>query len=452
MFDLAVIGTGPGGYPAAIRAAQLGLRVVAIEKAAVFGGTCLNVGCIPSKSLLHFTELVLESQGPIFTAGNINFAQLNAHKEKAIALLGHSVQSLLQKNKVETVIGEAKLVNATRIVVNGKEIQAKNILLATGSEPIPLPFLPFDEKSILSSTGALALKQVPQSMIVVGAGVIGVEMASVFARLGTQVTVVELLPAVCSGLDSELSRELLKALENQEIKFLLSTKVVSGNIEEQSVTLQLQNEQVFDCSADVVLVAIGRRPSSQQLNLEKIGVTTLPGGFIQVDSSFRTSVPTVYAIGDLIQGPMLAHRASAEGVAVAEGLAGYPAPPVDYMALPNVIYTSPEAATCGLTEEEVKALKMPYKAKVAPLRGNPRAIATDTTVGFVKVIADEITGVLLGIHILSPHASELIAFGMLALSKKMKVADIADLPFPHPTFSESIKEACLQIADRAIHR
>jgi dihydrolipoamide dehydrogenase len=450
-YDLAVIGAGPGGYLAALYANQLGLKVVCIEKGTV-GGTCLHVGCIPSKTLLHFTDLyaqLLENRTFIPTStATVDFAALQAHKQKVIGSLSSAVSYLFSKNGVDLVTGKATLTSAHTIQVEGfgKEISAKNILLATGSLPIELPFLPFDEKKILSSTGALNLAAVPSSMLVVGAGVIGVELASVYARLGTKVRCVELLPTVCAGLDAALSQGLLQALKKQKIEFLLSTQVMSGKVSDKGVTLELkgQDGERASCTSDVVLVAIGRRSATKELGLEAAGVKVEKNGSIQVDGSFRTSVPSIYAIGDLIEGSMLAHRATEEGIAVCELLAGKKAA-IEYMSLPNVIYTFPECATVGLTEEEVKKSGRPYKTATAYLKGNPRALASGYQEGFAKVIADAKTELLLGLHILSPQASEMISIGMVAISKKMKASELAFLPFPHPTLSECIKEACLQI-------
>ena len=454
-YDLAVIGAGPGGYPAAIYASKLGLKVVCIEKGSV-GGTCLNVGCIPSKTLLHFTDLfaqLVENEAIVKAQGAaIDFTALQTHKQKVIANLSASVAHLLSKNDVDFVAGKATLTSAHTIQVDDREITAKNILLATGSAPIALPFLPFDEKRVLSSTGALHLSAVPTSMVVVGAGVIGVELASVFQRLGTKVSCVELQPAVCSGLDLALSHGLLQALKKQKIEFLLSTQVVSGKVSDKEVSLELKGAsgEKIDCTSDVVLVAIGRRPATMDLGLEAVGVKIQKNDSIQVDGSFQTTVDSIYAIGDLIEGPMLAHRATEEGIAVCDLLAGKKTR-IDYMSLPNVIYTFPECATVGLTEEEVKKTERPYKVATAYLKGNPRAFACGYQEGFVKVIADGKTDALVGMHILSPQASEMIAIGMVAISQKMKVGELALLPFPHPTLSEAIKEACLQIEKRAIH-
>ena len=454
-YDLAVVGAGPGGYPAAIYASKLGLKVVCIEKGSV-GGTCLHVGCIPSKTLLHFTDLfaqLAENEALIRAPGaTVDFTVLQAHKQKVIANLSSSVAHLLSKNGIDFIAGKATLTSAHTIQVDGREITTKNILLATGSAPIALPFLPFDEKRVLSSTGALHLTTVPTSMVVVGAGVIGVELASVYERMGTKVSCVELLPTVCSGLDLALSHGLLQALKKQKIEFLLSTQVISGKVSEKGVSLELRREngEKIERTSDVVLVAIGRRPATVDLGLEAVGVKIQKNGSVQVDGSFRTSVDSIYAIGDLIEGLMLAHRATEEGIAVCDLLAGKKTR-IDYMSLPNVIYTFPECATVGLTEEEVKKTERPYKVATAYLKGNPRALASGYQEGFVKVIADGKTDALLGMHILSPQASEMIAIGMVALSQKMRVGELAFLPFPHPTLSEAIKEACLQIEKKAIH-
>lgn len=439
-YDLIVIGSGPGGYPAALRAAELGMSVAVIEKEPAFGGTCLNMGCIPSKTLLYYTEIYSHT---LFGAEKepFDFEKLMRHKEGVVKSLGDAIKAQFLRHKVVTIQGKAALTSQHTVRVNDQEIEATNIILATGSESIALPFLPFDEERVLSSTGILSLKKAPSTLVVIGAGVIGVELASVYARLGTKVTMIELLPEICAGIDSDIGHALLRALRDQGIEILLSKKVLGAKKGPNGITIELEGDSF---QSEVALVSVGRRPASQGLNLEGVGIETLAPGHVVVDGNFRTKIPSIFAIGDLITGPMLAHRASIEGEAVVEYIAGKEMV-VEYMTIPNVIYTSPEAAMVGYTEEEIKKTGRKYKVAKAHLRGNPKAYLTGAVNGLVKLIIDDVTGVLLGMHILSPHASELICVGMVAISQKMKAADLARLPFPHPTLSEAIKEASIAI-------
>jgi len=441
-FDLLVIGAGPGGYPAAVTAAEAGLKVAIVDKSGALGGTCLSVGCIPSKTLLHFTERYAEMSHKPFTTGTLNFQELQQHREKVIQDLQKSLTGLFKQLKIAVYHGEAEFVSETQVQVGGELLEAGKIVLATGSEPISLPFLPIDEQQILSSTGALSLGEPPKSMAVIGAGVIGVELASVFQRLGTKVQVVELLPTVCTGIDHDLSRALQKSLTAQGLEFFLSTALHKAEKLDGKVQLFLKQADGKESmiTADKVLVAVGRRPNSKIKGLDKAGITVLPSGHIMVDQKLQTTSAHVYAIGDLIQGPMLAHRAEAEGRALGAFFGGAPFEEVNYFALPSVIYTYPEVASVGLTEAEVKAFERPYKATKSSFQANPRAIASGTNEGFVKMIWDIQTRTLLGAHIIGPCASELIAIGMMAIAKKMTAKDIATLPFAHPTLSEAIKD------------
>lgn len=434
-FDVVVIGSGPGGYVAAIRAAQLGLKTACIEKNKTLGGTCLNVGCIPSKVLLHDSE---ESS---------DFAKMMERKTKVVSGFTSGIGSLFQKNKVEWIQGTGSLTTPHTIDVGGKSIEAKQIILATGSEPIALPFLPFDEKKILSSTGALALTSVPKKMVVVGAGVIGVELGSVYQRLGTDVVFIEFFDRICPAFDHSLSKALLKSLKSQGMIFHLSHKVMKA----QGTTLHCQGPAgEVEFTGDVVLVAVGRRPYSGGLGLEKVGIQKDSKGFVIIDASFRTSQPHIFAIGDLVEGPMLAHKASEEGIAVAELIAGH-RPMVNYMAIPNVIYTHPEVASVGLTEEEVKEKKLSYKVSQFPFKANSRARCVNDEEGFIKMIAEQKTHRILGVHIIGPSASELIAQAALAIQFKATADQLAETCFAHPTLSEALKEATLGLFKAPIH-
>ena len=458
-FDVAVIGSGPGGYVAAIRAAQLGFKTACIEKDKPLGGTCLNVGCIPSKALLHSTELYqslkTEAKNNGIEVGNVsfNFKQMMARKTKIVTSFNAGIEGLFQKNKITRFQGLASLKNPTTIVVSNQEITARNIILATGSEPIALPFLPFDERKILSSTGALALEQVPQKMIVVGAGIIGVEIGSVYSRLGAQVVFVEFLDRICPTLDESLSKELQKLLQAQGMQFNLSSKVTAAQVNDKQITLKvtMSDQSLQEMGSDVVLVSIGRKPYTQGLGLDKAGVAVNEKGFVKIDAFFRTNLPNVFAIGDIVDGPMLAHKASEEGVAVAEMIAGHH-PKIEYAAIPNVVYTHPEVASVGMTEAEAKNAGIAIKIGTFAFKANSRARCTDEEDGFVKMIAEEKKGTIVGVHIIGAHASELIAEAALAIQKRMTAEEIASLPHAHPTLAESLKEAALAVDKRAIHK
>lgn len=460
-YDIAIIGAGPGGYVAAIRAAQLGFKTICIDKRSALGGTCLNVGCIPSKALLQSTELLShlkregEEHGIEYQLIGLNFSQMMERKKKIVQGLVDGIAGLFKRHKVTFLQGHAEFIDAHHLKVAQKEnlqdIEAKYILIATGSEPIALPDLPFDERHIVSSTGALSLTHMPQRLIVVGGGVIGVELASVYQRLGSQVTIIEMLDHICPAMDAALSKQLLQTLKKQGMEFMLSSRVVTAVIQPDEVILTVDHEGVLrNKSADVVLVAVGRRPYTEGLQLERVGVRKNAGGFIEVDQAFRTAQPHIFAIGDAIDGAMLAHRASAEAVVVINALKGE-ALPVHYLAIPNVIYTYPEVASVGLTEQEALQAGLNLEKGISYFRGNPRARCSGETEGFVKVIGDKYSGQLVGMHIIGPHASELITEGMLAIQKKATLQDLADAPQAHPTLSEAIKEAALEALGRPIH-
>lgn len=456
-FDLIVIGSGPGGYVAAIRAAQLGLKTACIEKSPYLGGTCLNIGCIPSKALLYSTELYAKLQSEYALHGikvkgaEVDFATMMARKVGIVSVFQRGIVGLFKKNQITPFFGIGQLLSSTTVSVEGDLLSSKNILLATGSEPISLPFLPVDEERIVTSTGALSLTHIPKHLVVIGAGAIGVELGSVYKRLGSQVTFVEFLDRVCPTLDLYLSKSFQRILEKQGLAFRLGAKVKSVQYTPVSVTLFYEREgKEESIEGDVILVSIGRRPFTQNLGLEKLGIIPNAKGFIPINGRFQTIVPSIYAIGDLVDGPMLAHKASEEGIAVAEIIAGLH-PTIQYMAIPNVIYTSPEVATVGLTEEETKQLGLQIKVGLFPFKTNSRAKCTGEEEGFVKVIAEAQSDRLLGVHILGAHASELIAEAVLAMQKKLTALELAQTPHAHPTLSEALKEAALAVHKRAIH-
>lgn len=461
-FDVVVIGSGPGGYVAAIRAAQLGLKTACVEKNPALGGTCLNVGCIPSKALLHSTEvywtllhggkeLGVEAQG--ITA---DFKQMMMRKKKIVVSFNEGIDYLFKKNKITRYTGTGSLASPSTITVtNGaskQEITARHIILATGSEPARLPFLPFDEKRIVSSTGALSLEKVPKKMIVVGAGVIGVEMGSVYSRLGSQVVFVEFLDRICPAFDEAVSKALQQTLTAQGMAFYLSSRVTGAQLTEAKIALNVAmgDKPPTDMEADVILVCVGRKPYTEGLGLEKVGIAAGPKGFIPIDEQFRTSQPHIFAIGDIVDGPMLAHKASEEGVAVAEIIAGQ-RPSIEYMAIPNVVYTHPEVAAVGMTEAEARGYGLSVKTGSFPFKANSRARCTGETDGFVKIVAEAATDRILGVHIMGAHASEMIGEGVLAIEEKMTALDLANSPHAHPTLSEAIKEAALAVHKRPLH-
>jgi dihydrolipoamide dehydrogenase len=454
-YDLTVIGSGPGGYVAAIKAAELGLKVACVEKEKVLGGTCLNVGCIPSKALLnssehfHYAQHGFEKHGISTGSVKINISKMMKRKEGVVKELNQGIEGLFKKNKIEWVSGSGSLVtgkNGTEVVVksgNGKKktLATRYTLLATGSTPIELPFLPFDGQNVISSTEALELTKIPKSLLVIGAGAIGLELGSVWSRLGTEVEVVEFLPQIAAGFDPDVSKALQKLFEAQGLKFHLSTEVKSAEVLKSKVKLaamQEGKEKFFE--AEKVLVAVGRKPFTDGLGLEEAGIEVTAKGRISVDKNWQTSVDGVYAIGDVIDGPMLAHKAEAEGVAIAERLAGQVGS-VNYKLIPNVIYTYPECASVGRTEQQCKDEGIEVKAGKFPFQFNGRAKAVDQTDGFVKILSCKKTDRIVGATIISSNASEIIGEVVTAMEFGSSAEDLARTIHAHPTMSEVIKEA-----------
>ena len=461
-FQAVVIGGGPGGYVCAIRLAQLGLKTACIESRGSLGGTCLNVGCIPSKSLLNLSEEFhkvknLSNKGIEVGEVKLNLNKMMKNKEKAVTVLTKGVEFLLKKNKVTYYKGVGSFKNKNEISikdVNNNEslIFSEKTIIATGSVPTALPGISFDEKIIVSSTGVLKLDKVPKKMIVVGGGYIGLEMGSVWSRLGSEVQVVEFLDHITPGMDKEISNEFMKILKKQGIKFHMQHKVekiTKKNSSANVLTIDKDgNKKDFDC--DVVLVSVGRKPNTEGLNLEKIGLNLDDKNRIQTDKNFKTNLENIYAIGDVITGPMLAHKAEDEGIAVAENIAGQSGH-VNYDTIPGVIYTTPEVASIGKTEEQLKESNIKYKIGKFSFMANSRAKAIDDTEGFVKILADEKTDKVLGAHLIGPHAGELIAEIGVAMEFGASSEDIARTCHAHPTFSEAVKEAALSVDKRAIH-
>jgi dihydrolipoamide dehydrogenase len=464
-YDVAVIGSGPGGYVCAIKAAQLGLKVAVIEKRATFGGTCLNIGCIPSKALLHTSEL-FEVAGHDFAgfgigvpAPKLDLKAMMAHKDATVDASVKGVDFLFRKNKIDTFRGTGTITAPGKVTVSvqaGEQqtLEARTIVIATGSDSAPLRGVEIDEKRIITSTGALALAEVPKRMVVVGAGVIGLELGSVWARLGAKVTVVEFLDRILPGMDSEVARQFQRILQKQGVEFRLSTKVKSIDKQDDgSLTARLEPAGGGDMAivdADVALVAIGRKPFTQGLGLDAAGVEIDARGRIVTGPGYGTNVENVYAIGDVIVGPMLAHKAEDEGIAVAEIIAGQ-AGHVNYGAMPAVVYTSPEIASVGKTEDELKAEGVDYKIGKFPFTANGRAKAMLATQGFVKILADVATDRVLGAHIIGRNASEMIEALTVLLEFGGSAEDLARTTAPHPTLSEAIREAALMCGDGAIH-
>ena len=463
-YDVVIIGGGPGGYPAAIRAAQLGLRVACIESRQRLGGTCLNVGCIPSKALLESSERFTAARtefaehGVEFEGLRLNLLQLMTHKDNVVSGLGNGIDFLMRKHKIARLVGTGSIPapgQVTLIDSNGatQTLTATSIVIATGSDSATLSGVPIDEARIVSSTGALALPEVPKHLVVIGAGYVGLELGSVWRRLGANVTVIEYLDRVTSGMDIELSQALHKVLEEQGFVFRLSQKVTGARSEDDEIVLTVEPAQggpSEEIRADYVLVSIGRRPFTDGLGLDAIGITRDRKGYIQVDEHWRTNVDGIYAIGDVIGGPMLAHKATEEGVALAEQLAGLPGH-VNYGAIPAVVYTAPEVASVGQTEEALKAAGVSYKVGRFPFSANSRARAKAQTDGFVKILADATTDRVLGVHIIGPEAGSLIHEAVVAMEFHGSAEDIARSCHAHPTLPEALKEAAMAVDNWALH-
>ncbi|MGC1691061.1 MAG: dihydrolipoyl dehydrogenase [Pseudolabrys sp.] len=463
-YDLIVIGTGPGGYVCAIRAAQLGLKTAVVEKRATFGGTCLDIGCIPSKALLHASEL-FEEAGHTFGKMGIGVSEpkldlraMMAFKDQGVEGNVRGVDFLFKKNKIDTFFGSGRIVGPGKVEVKGEggkaqTLEAKSIVIATGSDVARLKGIDIDEKRIVSSTGALSLPAVPQHLLVIGAGVIGLELGSVWLRLGAQVTVVEFLDGALPGLDGEVRRQAQRLFEKQGITFKLSSKVTAVDASGKRLKVNVETAKGGDAEsieADVVLVSIGRVPYTEGLGLKELGVKLDERGRVIVDHYYATNVPGIWAIGDVIAGPMLAHKAEDEGVALAEILVGQ-AGHVNYDAIPNVVYTYPEIATVGKTEEELKAAGVAYNVGKFPFTANGRAKVNLTTEGFVKIIADAKTDRVLGVHLICADAGNMIAEATIAMEFGASAEDIARTCHAHPTLPEAVKEAAMAVAKRAIH-
>ncbi len=458
-YDVIIIGGGPGGYVCAIRCAQLGLKTACVEGRETLGGTCLNVGCIPSKALLHASHMLHEAEHNFVKMGlkgkspSVDWTQMQSYKDDVIGQNTKGIEFLFKKNKVDWIKGWASIPAAGKVQVGDEVYDAKNIIIATGSEPTSLPGVEVDEKIVVTSTGALSLPKVPKKMVVIGAGVIGLEMGSVYARLGAEVTVVEFLDHITPGMDSEISKAFARSLKKQGLKFILGAAVqsVSTTKTKAKVSYKLRKndtEAVLD--TDVVLVATGRKPFTDGLGLEALGVETSPRGQIQTNAQWATNVAGIYAIGDAIDGPMLAHKAEDEGMAVAEVLAGK-AGHVNYGVIPGVVYTNPEVATVGQTEEQLKEAGRAYKVGKFSFMGNGRAKAMFAGEGFVKILADQATDRILGAHILGPNAGEMIHEICVAMEFGASAQDIALTCHAHPTCSEAVREAALACGDGAIH-
>ena len=461
-FDVVVIGGGPGGYVCAIRAAQLGNKTACIESRGALGGTCLNVGCIPSKSLLHASEMYSKAQNEFQHIGintgalSLDLAKMMDHKAKSVEGLTKGIEFLFKKNKVTYLKGHGSFKNKNTLEVKDssgsvQEIKAKNIIIATGSSVLSLPNIKVDEDTIVSSTGALSLKKVPKKLIVIGGGVIGLEMGSVWLRLGSEVEVIEYMDHITPGMDREICDNFLKILKKQGMKFHLSTKVLDVKKSSDGVTVFVENNgQKMEMTGDIVLMSVGRKPNTEGLNLEAAGINKDQKGRISIDKKFKTNVDNVYAIGDVVEGPMLAHKAEDEGMAVAEFISGKYGH-VNHDTIPGVIYTSPEVAAVGKTEEQLKQAGIEYNVGKFPFMANSRAKINNDADGFVKILADKATDKILGVHMIGPDVGTMIAEVVLAMEFGASAEDIARTCHAHPTLTEAVREAALAVDKRAIH-
>jgi dihydrolipoamide dehydrogenase len=459
-YDVIVIGSGPGGYVCAIRAAQLGLKTACVEKRNTLGGTCLNVGCIPSKALLAASEKYhaagheLAAMGIKVKGVELDLPAMMAHKEKVVDANTKGIEFLFKKNKIDWLKGAGLITKPGEVMVAGQSYTAKHIVIATGSDVVSLPGITIDEDKIVSSTGALMLPQVPKHLVVIGGGVIGLEMGCVWARLGAQVTVIEYMDRILAGMDLELSKEAQKIFTKQGLNFKLASKVTSAVVEKKAVTLTVEpaagNGMTETIVADVVLMAVGRKAYTDNLGLQNVGVVTDDRGRVVVDGHFQSNVPGIYAIGDVIAGPMLAHKAEDEGVVLAEMLAGQSGH-INYDTIPGVVYTWPEVASVGKTEEQLKQAGIHYKSGKFPFMANGRARAMNATDGFVKILADATTDQVYGVHIIGPEAGTLIAEAVLAMEFGASAEDIARTCHAHPTLNEVVKEAALAVDGRPLH-
>ena len=461
-YDLIIIGAGPGGYVAAIRAAQLGMKVACVEKEATLGGTCLNVGCIPSKALLYssekYAELLHQTEDHGIKIGKVelDLAKLMQRKEKIVKQLTAGIGFLFKKNKITHINGTASFVDEQNIKVKSSKestLSAKNFIIATGSSSIAIPSIPVDEKSTVTSTGALSLSSVPKTMLVIGGGYIGLEMGSVWSRLGTKVTVVEALDQIVPTMDAEIAAQFMKSLQKQGLEFKLSHKVIATKPEtsDVEVTMELtKDKKQIKEKYNIVLMSVGRKPNTEGLNLEKIGIKLNEQKAIEVDHRFKTNVDGIYAIGDVVPGPMLAHKAEEEGIACVEIINGQKTH-MNYDTMPAIVYTNPEVASVGKTEEQLKESKTEYKVGKFPFMANGRALTTSATEGFVKILVDKKTDSILGAHIIGHDAGQLIAEIVTAMEFGGSAEDIARICHAHPTTSEAVKEAALNADRRAIH-
>jgi len=458
-YDVIIIGAGPGGYVSAIRCAQLGLKTAVVEGRDSLGGTCLNVGCIPSKALLHASHMLHEAEHNFATMGlkgkspSVDWKQMQAYKDDVIGQNTKGIEFLFKKNKIDWIKGWATIPAVGKVQVGDEVYETKNIVIASGSEPASLPGVEVDEKIVVTSTGALSLNKVPKKMVVIGAGVIGLEMGSVYARLGSEVTVIEYLKNITPGMDIEVSKAFARALKKQGLTFIMGAAVQSVSATKTKAKVNyklLKNNKEEQLDADVVLLATGRKPFTDGLGLEALGVEISPRGQVKTDAHWSTNIAGIYAIGDAIDGPMLAHKAEDEGMAVAEVMAGKVGH-VNYGVIPGVVYTNPEVASVGKTEEQLKEAGIAYKAGKFPFMGNGRAKAMFAGEGFVKILVDQSTDRILGAHILGPNAGEMIHEICVAMEFGASAQDIAMTCHAHPTCSEAVREAALACGDGAIH-